>query len=282
MIAPVDGSSSNPLPSNPERCTGPDWDPGQYLRFAGHRERAALELLNRIGADRPGQVTDLGCGPGNMTRFLLNRWPGAHLCGVDRSAAMLATARAEHPGVQWMQADAARWQPTQAQDVIYANASLHWVKDHAGLFPRLLECLAPGGWLAVQMPLSWHQPSHRLMRETLLDAGPGGAPLGSKSWRVEVSRKWVNSASWYHTLLARRVEHLDVWESRYMQVLHGQDAVLEWVRGTGLRPFLDGLSPRDAERFLHRYRERLNAAYPPGEDGVTLFPFRRLFIVARR
>jgi trans-aconitate 2-methyltransferase len=183
--------------------------------------------------------------------------------------------------VRWIEADVRTWSPGEPVDLLYSNATLHWVEAHHELFPRLAGFLRPGGCLAVQMPLSWGAPSHRLMRETLADGGPGGRPLGTAELRQAMARDWVEEPAVYYDLLAGLARSLDIWETEYLQVLAGDDPVLEWVKGTGLRPILDGLGDAERDIFLAEYARRLRAAYPARADGRTLYPFRRLFIVAR-
>jgi trans-aconitate 2-methyltransferase len=163
---------------------------------------------------------------------------------------------------------------------MFSNATLQWVDGHHDLFPRLMSFLSPGGGLAVQMPLSWSMPSHQLMREVLADGGVDGAPIGSEELRVAVGRKWVEDAEAYYDLLVPQATTVDIWETRYLQVLPGEDPVLEWVKSTGLRPILNGLDDDDREVFLAIYRQQLGAIYPKRSNGFTLYPFRRLFLVA--
>ena len=261
--------------------TGTRWDANQYLGFADHRLRPALELLARIPLAAPALVYDLGCGTGNVTRLIAERWPLARVCGLDSSKDMLAKAAAEPTRVQWIEADIRNWQPDAPADLIYSNATLHWLENHRELFPRLLAMLRPGGCLAVQMPLSWDSPSHRILRETLADGGSNGTALGSEALRQAAARDWVKATQVYYELLAPRARHLDIWETEYLQILEGNDAVLEWVKGTALRPILSALDENARARFLAEYARRLRVAYPIGKDGKTLYPFRRLFIVAR-
>lgn len=263
------------------RLAGTRWDPGQYLRFGDQRLRPGLDLLARVGAAAPRRVVDLGCGTGALTRVLAERWPSAEVVGVDHSPQMLAEAGAAPSRVRWLEADLRDWSPEQPPDVIFSNATLQWVDDHEALIPRLLEALAPGGWLAVQMPLSWDAPSHRLMRATLADGGAGGAPLGPPELRAALERPWVAEPAWYHALLADRARDIDVWETTYLHLLEGEDPVLAWVSGTGLRPILAALGPADRDAYLGAYAARLRTAYPPRADGRTVFPFRRVFAVAR-
>lgn len=260
----------------------PTWDPDQYHRFTDHRLRPARELLARVAHPGPRVVHDVGCGTGEMARFMAERWPAARVTGSDLSSEMLEEAAAAPSTVEWRRLDVRNWDPPEPPDVIYSNAALHWVGGHESLFPRLVDSLAAGGVLAVQMPLSWGEPSHRIMREILATGGEGGGPLGPAELRDRLGRRPVHEAEWYHDLLTPRVEHLDIWETRYLQVLTGPDAVLEWVRGTALLPVLAQLDDGERERFLTAYRPALDQAYPPRPGGVTLFPFPRLFLVATR
>jgi trans-aconitate 2-methyltransferase len=264
----------------PSGHAGTRWDPDQYLKFSDHRLRPALELVDRVPLAAPGVIYDLGCGTGNITSLLAERWPSATIYGIDSSREMLAKAAAAPGRIRWIEADVRRWRPDEPPDLLFSNAALHWVEGHRELLPRLLGFLRPGGCLAVQMPLSWHSPSHRLIRETLAGGGPGGAALGSEELRREMARNRVEKAEVYYDLLAERTRGLDLWETEALQVLEGDDPVLEWVKGTGLRPVLDGLADGEREIFLAEYARRLREAYPLRAGGRTLYPFRRLFLVA--
>ncbi len=252
------------------------WDPAQYLRFAGHRLRAAVDLLNRIDAETPRHVYDLGSGAGNVTALLKQRWPNAEVTGVENSPAMLERAAGSHPEIEWERADLAGWSPPEPADVVYSNAALHWLGGHANLFPRLLQCLRSGGVLAVQMPRNFEAPSHTLIAEAAR-AGP---------WRARLEPLLrpppVREPAYYLDLLRPDSEDLDIWETEYLHVLEGPAAVKEWTKGTSLVPLLEALDEPDRTQFEERYSELLNEAYPRRPDGSTLFPFRRLFIVARR
>lgn len=259
---------------------GTHWDPGQYLKFSDHRLRPALELLNRVPLQSPKVIYDLGCGSGHVTQIISERWPSATVYGLDNSKEMLSRAAANPGKVQWLEADIGTWSPDKPVDLLYSNATLHWLERHQDLLLRLIGFLKPGGCLAIQMPLSWGMPSHRLMRETLADGGFAGRALGTEELRQAVARKWVEDADVYYDLLVDSCQNLDIWETEYLQVLEGDDPVLEWVRGTGLRPILNSLDDKECKIFLAEYAQRLHSAYPIRASGRTLYPFRRLFIVA--
>lgn len=258
-----------------KRASG-TWDPGQYARFGDHRLRPALELFARIDHDAPKLAVDLGCGGGEIARLMTERWPDARVIGMDSSPEMLAKAGKVPSSVQWQQADITEWQPPRPADILFSNAMLHWVAGHGTLFPRLFGMLAPGGVLAVQMPLSWPEPSHQALRDVLKDLD-----LGSPELRASVDRRWVQATGFYYGMLQPLAAQIDIWETRYLQILQGTDPVLEWVKGSALRPVLDALTPDEQTRFLDEYGARLRALYPPQEGGETLFPFPRLFIVAK-
>lgn len=253
----------------------PTWHPSQYLRFADHRTRPARDLLAAVAQDPPAVVVDVGCGPGNSTALLVERWPDAEVIGIDSSTEMIERARASLPGVRFEMADLRRWQPPSRVDVVFSNATLQWVEDHPTVFDRLVSWLGEGGVLAVQMPDNFDQPSHVLMRELASSdrwSGRVGDVLRSRP---------VASMGEYRGMLAP-LGRVDIWSTIYLHELEGQDPVPEWVRGTGLRPVLDRLSDDEAAEFLGEYSERIRLAYPRQEDGVTLFPFKRLFIVLNR
>lgn len=264
------------------RLAGSRWDPAQYTIFADHRLRPTLELLDRIPPIDPALIYDLGCGTGEIAQIIANRWTHAEVIGVDNSPQMLAKASALSDEIEWIEADIAAWQPEEVPGLIYSNATLQWLDDHDTLIPRLFELLAPGGCLAVQMPQSWPLPSHRLMRETLAHGGPGGAPIGPAELRQALDHVWVADASHYFDLLSPVAASLDIWETEYLQVLEGENPVLDWVSGTGLRPVLNGLADDDRATFLASYTAALRVAYPRRPNGQTLYPFRRLFIVATK
>jgi trans-aconitate 2-methyltransferase len=254
------------------------WDPDAYLDFADPRHRAGHDLMDRIQPLDARLVVDLGCGPGHLTLRLAGRFPDAEVIGVDTSPRMLERARSQDRAgrVNWVEADLAAWVPPAAPDVIYTNAALHWLDDHDRLLPRLVTTLAPSGALAVQMPRNHDQPSHTCIAATVED-GPWAQRL-----RPLLPGHPVAEAAHYHSLLSPLAGNLDVWETVYLHALTGDDPVLAWTSGSVLRPLLTALDDGERARFLTRHAARLRRAYPQRGDGVTLFPFRRLFLVARR
>ncbi|MBN9561108.1 MAG: methyltransferase domain-containing protein [Alphaproteobacteria bacterium] len=251
-----------------------EWDPGQYLRFEGERLRPALDLLARVPLERPARIVDLGCGAGNVSAILKQRFPDADVLGVDGSAAMLEKARAAAPGCRFVEADATAWRPDEPLDLIYSNAALHWLPDHAALFPRLLSLLAPGGCLAVQMP-AMHDAPFRALQYTVAARGPWAERL-----RGVGSAPPILDAGGYWDLLRPRATTLELWETTYLHALHGEEAVVEWATGSSLRPFLDALPEGDRLAFRRAYADAVRPHYPRRADGTTLLPFRRLFLLA--
>lgn len=249
------------------------WDPGRYLRFAGHRTRPAADLLGRIRPADPRVVWDLGCGTGEITASLAERWPQAIVHGLDSSTEMLESAR-EHRAIHWVEGEIETWETADPVDVLFSNAALHWVEDHSRLFPRLFRLLAPGGILAVQMPRNHQEPSHQVLYDL----------ARSDRWEERigalVAESPVAQPEAYHELLSPDATSLDVWETIYQQALHGEDAVAQWTKGSVMRPYLTALGP-DAGEFFDEYAAALRPHYP-STDGTTLFGFRRLFIVATR
>ncbi len=249
------------------------WDPAQYLSFADQRTRPALDLLARVRLAEPRRIVDLGCGPGNATALLAARWPAAAITGIDSDPAMLARAAAAELRASWQQADVAAWRAEAPVDLLFSNACLQWLPDHGRLLPHLLEQLAPGGVLAVQMPANFAAPSHALMRA--LAAEPPFAKALAGVLRADP----VHAPEWYFDRLAGRAASLDLWTTEYLQALAGPDPVLRWVSSTALRPVRDVLDAASFARFEAAYAERLREAYPARPDSTTLFPFRRLFMV---
>lgn len=253
----------------------PTWDPDRYLRFDDARTRPARDLLAGIDHHEPVAVVDVGCGPGNSTALLVQRWPAARVIGVDSSVEMLDRARTAVPSAEFVHADLTSWTPPEAVDVVYSNATLQWVTGHGEVFDHLLAWLSPAGTLATQMPTNYDQPSHTEMRR--LASSPRWADRLSGVLR----QRPVASPAEYHRLLSAPGRDVAIWTTEYLHVLTGPDPVVSWVRGTGLRPVLDRLDGRERDEFLADYSESMRRSYPPEADGTTLFPFRRIFIVVR-
>ncbi len=256
----------------------PAWDPQQYSRFEAERDRAALDLLLRLPGDLdPGQIWDLGCGAGQHAALLKRRYPDAAVHGLDSSADMLAQAGTLGADVDWREGDIAAWSPEVPVDLILANASLHWLPDHPGLLRRLAAALGPGGVMAIQMPMAHETRHHSLMR-TVAGEGAWSASLAG----IETIAPLLTSEA-YYDVLAETCGEIDIWATTYLHVLGGPDAVLEWMKGTALRPFLAALDdPSMRTAYLSALGARLCEAFPRRPDGVTLLPFPRLFLVARR
>lgn len=252
-----------------------EWDPELYRKFEAERTRPARELLAHISVEEVEQVTDLGCGPGNSTELLAEAWPLATVCGLDSSAAMLAQARERLPHCRFVQADIRSWQAETPQQVIYANASLQWLDNHATLFPHLVEQLAPGGVLAVQMPDNLNEPSHRLMRDVA-----ASEPWHSRIDAKTADRKQLLPTGDYYDLLTGTGCDVDIWRTTYYHVMADAQAIISWLEATGLRPFLAMLDEAEQADFLAAYHQRLLSAYPAQRDGQVLLAFPRLFIVA--
>lgn len=252
-----------------------DWNASQYLKFEDQRTRPARDLLAAVPLQSAAFVVDLGCGPGNSTDILAQRFPGAELLGLDTSPAMLEAARARLPGVTFALGDASTFTLPKPADLIYANAVLQWVPDHATLLPRLMSLLAPGGVLAVQMPDNLEEPSHVAMRETAM-AGPWADTLHAATR----ARTVLPEPGAYYDMLKPHAGAVDVWHTIYNHPLDGIPAIVEWVKGTGLRPFIDPLEGDERTQFLEEYAARLSDSYLPRVDGKVLLAFPRFFIVA--
>jgi trans-aconitate 2-methyltransferase len=254
------------------------WDPGQYSRYAGQRARPFFDLLARVGAEEPRLVLDLGCGSGELTGTLAERWPSAAVIGVDSSEAMIDSARsgARRDGrLSFVLADVRDWEPPGRADVVVSNAVLQWVPGQLDVLARWAGLLADGGWVAIQVPGNFDQPGHTIMREL----------AGSARWRpllegVTLNRQ-ATGPDGYLELLASAGCETDAWETTYLHVLTGDNPVLEWYKGTGLRPVIDALPAGLAGEFLAEYGARVRQAYPARPYG-TVLPFRRVFAVARR
>lgn len=251
------------------------WDPKRYEVFSDARLRPAIDLLQRVTTARADRIADLGCGSGTATLLLEARWPKARIVGFDSSETMLDAARARSQRVHWRQADLADWTADEPFEVVFSNAALHWLGGHDTLLPRLMRSVASGGTFAVQMPRNFGAPSHLLMHELALEV-PYRAHLEGGLRPAPVAEP-----ADYHRWLSPHAGTLDIWETEYLQILRGENPVADWTRSTWLAPLLAALPDDLREPFDQAYRNRVASAYPKTPQGETLFPFRRLFLVAR-
>ena len=250
------------------------WSATQYVKFEDERSRPAAELLARVPLAEPRRMVDIGCGPGNSTELLLARYPGAAVVGLDSSPEMLAAAQKRLPTVAFVEADATAWTPDPPVDLLYSNATFQWVRGHRDVARRLLATLPSGGVLALQMPDNLAEPTHRLMQDVALE-GPW-----RQKFAAPIEREEIPPAAAYYDLLRPLAANVDIWTTIYNHPLADAAAILEWVRGTGLRPYLARLTPDEEGAYLADYLARLREAYPPLVDGRVLLRFPRLFIVA--
>ncbi len=255
-----------------------DWSARQYVKFEGERTRPVRDLLVALPEGAVSRAVDLGCGPGNSTALLAAAFPAAEIDGIDSSPDMIEAARRRLPAVRFALAGIETWEDAGPWDVVLANAVLQWLPAHARLLPGLVGRLAKGGSLAVQMPDNLDEPAHRLMRALAAEPLWAGTLAGAAAARTALP-----GAEWYYRLLRRLCRRVDVWRTTYHHPLAGgADGVVEWLKGTGLRPFLSPLDPSRRAAYLGRYRELVAEAYPALPDGTVLLPFPRLFIVATR
>jgi len=251
------------------------WSSAQYLKFENERTRPARDLVAQIPLESAAQAYDLGCGPGNSTELLIARFGAGSVTGLDSDPNMLAAARSRLKGTTFIEADLATWHPPQQADVLYANAVFQWVPDHLSVLARLMDGLKPGGVLAVQMPDNLQEPSHLAMEETAKD-GPWRGRFAASNPK----RDPLPPPAAYFDRLAPKSKRVDVWHTIYNHPMANADAVVEWMKGTGLRPYLDIAGSADAEAFTEAYRARIAKLYTPMADGRVLFRFPRLFVVA--
>jgi trans-aconitate 2-methyltransferase len=250
------------------------WDPDRYLTYADERGRPFVELMARVGAEAPASVVDLGCGPGNLTSLLRERWPDADISGLDSSREMIEQARSAEPSITFEVADLRGWAAAgDPVDVLVSNATLQWVPDHLDLLPSLVGRVRPGGWLALQVPGNFEEPSHTIRRDLAAEA-----PYAEHTRDVAVPSS--HDPVVYLEALAGLGCTVDAWETTYLHVLTGPDPVFAWVSGTGARPTLQALPDDLRPAFEDEFRRRLRAAYPE-RDGRVVLPFRRVFAVAQ-
>jgi trans-aconitate 2-methyltransferase len=255
----------------------PTWDPGVYLHFANQRTQPAIDLIARVRLTNPARVIDLGCGPGNSTAVLRQRWPDADIIGLDSSADMLTAAAQSHPAGKWILADAAAWQADLPFDLVFSNAALQWIPNHPALFTHLMAQVAPSGALAVQVPAHYSSPLHQVTLEV----------TNNPAWRQLMDEPQhaltYKTPAGYYAVLQPLAHEVDLWETEYYHIVDDPQAIVTWFRGTGLRPFLAALETDEQRRhFEQLILEGYTRAYPPQADGRILFPFRRLFMVAYR
>lgn len=253
-----------------------DWSAEQYLKFEDERTRPSRDLLAQVPTTDARNVVDIGCGPGNSTELLVKRWPQASVMGIDTSADMLRQARERLPAQKFVEANVAHWVAPVQTDVLFANAIFQWVPDHLKQLQRLLGALHPGGVLAVQMPDNLEEPTHVLMREVAKQ--PAFADILSE----HTARDLLPSPGGYYDGLKPICARIEIWHTVYNHVLENAEAIVEWVKGTGLRPFIDPLDPPLRKAFLAEYTARVADNYPPQKDGKVLLRFPRVFIVAVR
>lgn len=253
----------------------PDWNPELYLKFSRQRGRPAGDLIAQIDLDSPKTIIDLGCGTGTSTEQLHHRWQQAEITGLDSSPSMLRQAREAHPGWRWIESAIESWRPEKQYDLVFSNAALHWVPNHGETFPRLLDAVSPGGVLAVQMPNNFQAPAHRVMKKA------AGDPRWAGELRHAAENIFIQPASFYYKALRNLAGNLNIWETEYLQIMDGPRAVLDWMRSTAMRPYLSRLGDDEQrsqfEQLCLAEYERL---FPADDQGKSLFPYKRMFIVA--
>ncbi len=254
-----------------------NWNASQYLKFGDQRTRAAVDLVSRVNLDSPTTIVDLGCGPGNSTQVLRNRWPTCEIIGIDSSTEMIEAARRSWPEQTWQVTDIAQWNPPAPRDLVYSNAALQWLPNHAALIPALFHSVAPHGALAFQIPSSTYATVRTLIHDVAEDS----------VWRDRMSEPLseltMETPAFYYDILSPLTTELDIWETEYVHVMQSPDAIIDWIASTGLRPFLNVLADEEERNaFVAKLRERVHTAYPPQADSKVLFPFRRTFVVAYR
>lgn len=251
------------------------WDPNKYLRFGDERTRPSVDLASRIAIDRPKTVIDLGCGPGNSTQVLRERWPSARVYGLDSSREMIASAQRSYPDQEWVLGRIENWSVHEPHDVVFSNAALHWAKDHVALTRHLFGQVAPGGALAFQLPSGAFSPVRSFIHEIASDEAWAHL-MGEARTALTMEAPHV-----YYDALATRASSVDIWETEYHHVMESSIAIVEWISSTGLRPFLNTLdSDEDRQGFVAQLTQRVMESYTTRSDGRVLFPFRRTFVIA--
>jgi len=253
------------------------WNAAHYLKYGDERTRAAADLASRVKLARPEIIADLGCGPGNSTQILRSRWPDSNVIGIDNSAEMIATAKLSFPNQNWILADVADWTPAIPIALVYSNAALQWLPNHASLIPRLFSFVAPEGALAFQIPSSTYATVRMLIHDISYD------PAWTQRMSSPRNALTMKPPSFYYDSLAADASSMDIWETEYYHVMDSQDAIVDWISSTGLRPFLSVLDTEaERNRFVTELRCGVSSAYEHRSDGKVLFPFRRTFVIAYR
>ncbi len=254
-----------------------DWKPELYLKFEKQRTQPSVDLATRIDMPLPQRIIDIGCGPGNSTAVLKKRWPGAAITGLDSSPAMIAQARETDSGISWVCADASGDLSALGRfDIVFSNAAIQWMPDHETLLPNLFSLLKSGGVLAVQVPNTTSMPIH-IALQTLIKTEKWRAKLGSASTHS------THAVPYYYDILSTLTADIDLWETHYHHVMESHNALVQWYSSTGLRPYLNGLDcETDKTAFLADFEDALKSAYPAQNDGHLLFPFVRIFFIARK
>ncbi len=250
-----------------------DWNPTQYLRFGNERLRPAIELIDRINVESPKTIYDLGCGTGSITAILQEKWPDANVTGVDSSPNMLDKASQDHPKITWQQSDLNTWKPDTKPDLIYSNAAFQWTPNHEVLLPRLLETIVQDGIFAIQLPKNWREPSHASICKIARE------PQWNERLEPYIMENPVSEPLDYYDLLSPYSKSIDMWETTYMQVLTGDYPVLEWTKGTVLPPLFSQLSNQEQRLFIDKYKSELASNYVKRNNGNTIFPFTRMFMI---
>lgn len=253
----------------------PTWNPDLYLQYTNERTQPSLDLISRIQVANPTRIIDLGCGPGNSTALLRQRWTHADITGLDNSAEMIAASSATYPREKWVLADANLWVADTPFDLVFSNAALQWLPNHTRLFPHLLSQVASSGALAVQIPTNTQSPLRQVVHEVANDPAWSHLTIAARHAMT------IETPSFYYDLLTPLTTRLDLWETEYYHVMDSHQAIVNWFRGTGLRPFLEALETDiQKQRFEQMLLEGYTKAYPLQKDGRILFPFRRLFLIA--
>lgn len=252
----------------------PQWDSGQYTKFINERTQPAYDLAARISHTNPKKIIDIGCGPGNSTEVLLQNWPEANISGFDSSPEMLAQAKASNSSINWFESCVEEWSPSETFDIIFSNAVFQWVQEHKVVLPRLLNILNDGGALAIQMPARYNSPLHKQLIEV------AEMPEWVEYTGLPRTQLSLSEPSFYYDLLAPITSRLDIWETKYFHIMDDVQAILEWFRGAGLRPFLEALPDNQArESFELEVLRKYSATYPKQKNGKVLFPFNRFFFI---